>query len=218
MNSTPPYAAVFTGGPMCIRTVPLLVLVCAAALIVDPLTETPIGATEMDNAVITSVRASKTILHLGESLEIVASVKNVSPESLMVPGEPLNPLTHVIMETSDGSVLQSYMTKIADFFPKHQLDGYVELKPGAEMLVSFPASLREMTFPDISKGRGAPSLTGLFLDLKTAAIRIPRPGVYSVRFRYRHGRQLSDELEQYSGGRKVWHGETASDPVAIEVR
>lgn len=176
------------------------------------------GVSDMNEAIVVSVVVSRNILHLDEAVEIIGVVKNVSSDSLMIPARPLDPITHLQMETQAGAQLPAYLTKIADWFPAKPLDGYVELKPGEAITFPFLGTLREMTFPDIAKGRGAPKLSGLFLDLTVGAIRILGTGEYYLRFLFRHSEKLSKELEKHSGGRRLWHGRRTSAPVRIEVK
>ena len=121
-----------------------------------------------------------SVLFLGDSTEIVVTVKNVSSEPVSLPSLLGFHPGCLSIRSKTGKSLVRFDLVTFNFDPEaFQKERIIEA--GDELRFPFSATLKKMTLRDKSKS-GSPFVTSVFLDLWAFAILIPTPGQYDLRF------------------------------------
>jgi hypothetical protein len=171
----------------------------------------------MDNSLSISVSVDKSVLSVGDRVQIVGVLRNIASHRFLLYARPaVYPTAHVRIRTRDGTVLREYVKIIYDV-RRDSVEDFVEMKPGSEVRMAFAATVRRESIPDVARG-GDSVVRGLFLDFESSAILLPGKGEYALSFHFEQPRQLSETQEKEFGIRSVWYGSVASEPLSITVR
>jgi len=172
---------------------------------------------DMMDALGASVAVDKSVLSLGDQLNITGILKNNSNERIFIYTKPfVYPTIHIRMRSRDGHPLKSFIQVEIEPRKDTRAD-LVEMKPGEEVMMSFSAVLRIKTIPDAEKG-GDTHISGAFLDFGKSAILIPAGGGYDLRFDFEVFKEFSEYAEKKYGLQNVWYGRITSQPVRINMR
>jgi len=175
------------------------------------------GANLMTETLAVSVSVSKSQLTVGDSIKTSAVIKNISSESFYfeIRAYP-HTIGHIKLFANGDTPLRHYIKIMFSLRPPSRSD-FLELKPGDEVTMSFPATLREEAIRDIHT-EGHPTVHGLFLDFGNSSILIPGKGKYGLRFQLEHDKEWGEEARKRFGLPNLWHGKLVSNPVYIVVR
>ena len=166
----------------CVRPLPQLafILTVLATSAHSSVAAPDVESSAVEHALRATLVVKNSVLFLGDSTEIVVTVKNVSSQPVSLPSLLGFHPGCLNIRSKTGKSLARFELVTFNFDPEaFQKERIIEADE--ELRFPFTATLKKMTLRDKSKS-GNPFVTGVFLDLWAFAILIPAPGQYDVRF------------------------------------
>jgi hypothetical protein len=157
-----------------------------------------------------SMMLNTHLLSEGETVEITISIKNHSSSTVRFNRAPYVYWVDYFDMFYNDVRLPKYI-KIFITPRRDRTKNLVEILPGSELTLRFPARLLHETIEDLSKG-GSSKITGRFLDFGNSAILINEIGEHDLSF------NVKQEMEQNKFGvTPIWFGTMTSPAVRIHL-
>ena len=170
------------GRRFCVRPLPQLAFILTVLAIpaLSSVEAQEVEAPAVEHALRATLVVNNSVLFVGNSTEIIVTVKNISSQPVSLPSLlGFHPGCLNIRSKTGGSLPRFDLVTFnfdPEAFQKEKI-----IQAGEELRFPFSATLKKMTLRDKSKS-GDPFVTGVFLDLWAFAVLIPAPGQYDLWF------------------------------------
>jgi hypothetical protein len=174
-----------------------------------------VESSAVEHALRATLVVNNSVLFVGDSTEIIVTVKNISSQPVSLPSLLGFQPGCLNVRGKTGESLARF-DLVTFNFDREAFQEEKIIQADEELRFPFSATLKKMTLRDKSKS-GAPFVTSVFLDLWAFAILIPAPGQYDLWFEAPIWCKLKDSTDPQSA-ETMPCARLTSDPVTLFLR